>query len=210
MVEYSNSEKIMIHLSYAGPKPMISHSGITFDKKKADKYRYIPFAVELLKSLDHDYGKDDAYVYQPQRLHDSDEALVETLRGFCPDIEKEVEKWKAKKTVELDAEVDAVRSRETLSGIERTALVNNLRLMYDYRLQRAVNKSFYYAAVAALVMTIGTKRIRYIKTPFHRNYFHVFHTIEGMIRKLKKPIDTKLNLYEESGTLMMRLDLASR
>lgn len=200
----------MIHLAYAGPKPLISHSGIVFDKKKADKYRYIPFAVQLLKSLDHDYRDGEVCAYEPQQHYGSDEEMITTLRGFYPDIDKEAEQWRTKKRAELDAEIDAARSRKTLDEIARAALVNNLRLMYDYRLQRTVNKSVYYSALAALVATIGEKHIRYLKTPFHWDYFHVFHSIEGMIRKLKKPIDAKVNVYNENGTLMMRLDLARR
>jgi len=34
-------------LKYVGPKPLISHTGIEFDKNKEDKYVYLPIVAKL-------------------------------------------------------------------------------------------------------------------------------------------------------------------
>ena len=200
----------MIKLHYVGPKPAVSHTGVTFDNKKDDKYRYLQFAVQLLKALDHDYAYGRPYAYEPDNRRYDDDEILDIIRHYRPDAENEAQEWARKKTEELDAEIAAARSATPLNELERETLVKNLRLMHAYRLQRTINKSLYYAAAAALADVIAKEHIQYIKAAFRIEHFHVLHTIEGMLRTLKKPFGTKMAIYEESGKLTVRLDITSR
>ncbi|UFS62795.1 hypothetical protein LOH54_01395 [Sulfurimonas sp. HSL-3221] len=197
-------------LTYAGPKPLISHSGIVFDRKKEDKYRYIPFIVSLLLALDHDYTSSQNYTYTPDRKHYSDEELLRIIAAHCQNAKTEAQRRLSDKAAELDEELRRVQSALSLSAEARAVLRTNLMLMRDYRLQRTVNKSFYYSAAAALVTLVAAKRLRYIQTPFTPEYFHVFHTMEGIIRRRRLALAAQLEVYEEKGELMVRLALAGR
>jgi len=199
-----------MQLTYAGPKPLISHSGIVFDRKKEDKYNYIPFAVSLLHALDHDYTSSQSYTYTPPRQHHSDEELLKVISFYCPAAQAEAERRRREKEAELDSELRRADANRSLSDEDRAVLRANLLLMRDYRLQRTVNKSLYYSAARALVTMIAAKRLRYILTPFRPEYFHVFHTVEGIIRQRRLAIATQLDVYEEKGELMVRLALAGR
>ncbi|WP_345970424.1 hypothetical protein WCX72_01260 [Sulfurimonas sp. HSL1-6] len=197
-------------LTYAGPKPLISHSGIVFDRKKEDKYRYIPFTVSLLLALDHDYTSSQNYTYTPDRKHYSDEKLLRIITAHCQNAKTEAQRRLNDKAAELDEELRRVQSALSLSAEARSVLRTNLMLMRDYRLQRTVNKSFYYSAAGALVTLVAAKRLRYIQTPFTPEYFHVFHTMEGIIRRRRLALAAQLEVYEEKGELMVRLALAGR
>ncbi|WP_345972848.1 hypothetical protein [Sulfurimonas diazotrophicus] len=197
-------------LTYAGPKPLISHSGIVFDRKKEDKYRYIPFTVSLLLALDHDYTSSQNYTYTPDRKHYSDEELLRIITAHCQNAKTEAQRRLNDKAAELDEELRRVQSALSLSAEARSVLRTNLMLMRDYRLQRTVNKSLYYSAAGALVTLVAAKRLQYIQTPFTPEYFHVFHTMEGIIRRRRLALAAQLEVYEEKGELMVRLALAGR
>jgi hypothetical protein len=197
-------------LTYAGPKPLISHSGIVFDRKKEDKYRYIPMTVSLLRALDHDYTSSQNYAYTPDRRHYSDEELLRIIASHCPTALTEAEEQQRKKAARLDDELRRAEGALQRSPEARSALRTNLMLMRDYRLQRTVNKSLYYSAAGALVTLAAAKRLRYIQTPFTPEYFHVFHTMEGIIRRRRLALSAQLDVYEEKGELMVRLALAGR
>ena len=199
-----------MQLKYSGPKPIISHTGIAFDLNKDDKYHYLAFALQLLKALDHEYIEERTYTFEPEHHRYSDAELLEILRHYASGAEFKAETKIGRKRHELDAEIDAARGSTLLNEDERNALLSNLTLLYDYRLQRTVNKSLYYSAVEALAVLIARGHISYIKVPFRQEYFHVFHTLEGMLKKMTNLIDTKMEVYEEGGKLMVRLDVAGR
>ena len=55
----------MKKLEYVGPKPLISHRGIDFDKNQDDKFNVLPVLIELIKALDHDYLKTNNTPLKP-------------------------------------------------------------------------------------------------------------------------------------------------
>jgi len=197
-------------LAYTGPKPIISHTGIEFDLRKEDKYHYLAFAIQLLKALDHEYIEDRTYRFEPEMHRYSDDELLTILRRYAPEAEAEARQRADRLKRDIDAEIAEARQHALLNAAEREALVNNLKLMSDYRLQRSINKSLYYSAVDALASLIARGHIYYIKVPFRQEYFHVFHTVEGVLKKMKKTFDTQIEIYEENERLMVRLDVASR
>ena len=197
-------------LEYTGPKPIISHTGIKFDLGKEDKYHYLAFAIQLLQALDHEYIEDRTYRFEPEKHRYSDDELLSILRRYAPEAEAEARQRAERLQRDIDAEIAQARQHALLNADEREALVNNLKLMYNYRLQRTVNKSLYYSAVNALALLIARGHIYYIKVPFRQEYFHVFHTVEGVLKKMKMTFDTQIEIYKETEKLMVRLDVASR
>ena len=199
-----------MQLKYTGPKPIISPTGIVFDHEHEDKYRYIPFAVYLLKALEHDDPTESTYTYSPHERARTDDELLQVILHYCPTALQDAERRFRRKSDALNAEAAAAEHLRSLQPEARRAWLNNLKLMHGYRLQRTVNKSFYYSAVGAIASVIDRKQLLYIRTPFRWQYFHVFHSVEGVIRNNRKPVNTILIVYEEGGELIVRLDIASR
>lgn len=199
-----------MQLKYTGPRPIISHTGVTFDQKKEDKFHYLAFAIELLQAVDHEYLKDATYTFEPGPNHHDGEEMLTVLRRFCPQAETEAKRRALQKRYKLDGEIQDAEQNPLLNREERDALVNNLKLMYDYRLQRTVNKNLYYSAISALASLIAKDGICYIKVPFRQEHYHVFHSLEGILNTQKYPLNTRLEIYEEKGELMVRLDVTSR
>jgi hypothetical protein len=199
----------MYRLTYAGPKALISKSGVSLDRKKEDKYIYLPFAVTLLEALDHDYGEQgQTFTYESEHRYVDGDTLLEKVRNYCPDIDETVQKWVAKKEAEIADDIERARSSRACLEIERETYIRNLKLMRDYRVQRAVNKSVYYAVLDALASMVVHKRLRFLKAPFSRVHHHVFHSIEGAIRRQKSPLRTLLSVYREKEALTVLLEFA--
>ena len=199
-----------MRLEYAGPNPLISHTGIAFDRKKEDKYRYISYALALLEAVDHEYLQNAVYTFKSEPRDYHGEEMLALLRQYSPESEAMALYRSTRKKHLLDTELGASGRHLLLTPDERSVLNKNLKLMYDYRVQRAVNKSFYYSAVQALASRIVDQGVSYLKVPFHRGYFHVFHSLEGVLGISKRPVGSHLSIYEEKGKLMLRLDIASR
>lgn len=50
-------------IKYAGPRPQISHHGVSFKDGKEDKYVYLMIALQILKAIDKDYEEKKSYSY---------------------------------------------------------------------------------------------------------------------------------------------------
>ncbi len=195
-------------LEYAGPKPLISHTGIAFDLNKSDKYRYLPFVAELLMALNHNHEEACTFTYEPDRRRYSESEIMEIIRRFAPEAEAQAQIQAEKKRRLLDKELADARRNTLLTVEERHALAANLELMRDYRIRRAVNKSLYYSAVRALASLIAHGRVSYIETVFSPVYFHVLHTLEGVFTGMKGMPFVTLSVFEKEGRLFVRLKTA--
>lgn len=199
-----------IQLKYAGPRTMISHSGVGFDRCKQDKYLYIPFTLHLLKAIDHEYAGESCHVYAPEGVWWNDTQMHEIIVHYCTDADARARKRLERKNGEIDRDIATAETHPFFSADARDAWVKNLRLMRTYTLQRTVNKSLYYSAVDALTTLLVHKRVYYLQAPFSVEHFHVFHSIEGAVRRLRFSLSTAISVYEKSGELLVRLELASR
>ena len=63
-------------IKYAGPKAIISHTGICFDTNKEDKYVYLDIALQLVEALDHDYLENKTYVHTLEKRLSNDEIVT--------------------------------------------------------------------------------------------------------------------------------------
>ena len=196
-----------MQLKYVGPKPVISHTGIEFDNNKEDKFAYLNIIVQLLKALNHDYFENKTYSYNADTSRLSDDELLRELTKFCPNLDSLMEQ--KNNDIEDDIKHDIQRTKEsdTLTQEDKETLQNNINIMHDYLVQRSINKSVYYCAVKALSELLKRESISYVITPMFQTFAHVLHSVQGMLLKDKFPIDTKLEIYQEDGKLLVKLQV---
>ncbi|MBU0721720.1 hypothetical protein KJ877_10285 [bacterium] len=196
-----------MELKYVGPKPIISHTGVEFDNNKDDKFAYLEVAVDLLKALSHDYIEDRTYTYETEIYKLSSEELLHELRKYCPNIDSLMKRENHVIEDEIHHEIQRARESLVLTSIEKEVLENNIEMMHDYLIQRSINKSIYYCAINALAELLKKDHIDHIIAPMLQRFIHVFHSIEGCLKLLKTPIDTKLDIYKKNGQLLVRLQI---
>jgi len=197
-------------LQFVGPKPLISASGIDFDNNKEDKHVYINIAVQLLKALDHEYIDDKKYVYDTNSDRINDIDLMNEIHAYCPNVDELMEERKALVLEEVEDELTRARENKIIDEDSRGALINNITMMKEYRIQRAVNKTVYYCAINALADVVKRDHIEYIIAPMFQKFAHVFHSIQGVLNEQKFPIDTNIEIYEEAGKLLAKLQVQNR
>jgi hypothetical protein len=196
-------------LKYVGPKPIISHRGIEFDQNKEDKYVYLGIVVELIKALDHKYIEDKKYIYKETKDLSSLE-IIKVLKKYCKNLDDLLDKTKHDIEDEIKDNIDRANESETLSDIDKEVLTNNLNMMHDYMIQRAINKSVYYCAMNVLADIVKRDHIDYITTPMMQKYVHVLHSLQGSLLKEKFPIDTELDIYKEKDELFATLKVITQ
>jgi len=194
-------------LEYVGPKPYISHTGISFDNNKDDKFTYLNIVVQLIKALDHDYFEDRTYTYNAdtQRLDDDD--LLRELKHICPNLEELTTKSNHDVEDEIHHDIKRATESQTLTDEDKEVLINNINLMRDYLIQRSINKAVYYCAVNVLAQMLKSDHIDYIITPMFQNFTHVLHSVQGVLREQKLPIDSELEIYQKDSQLFVKLDV---
>ena len=196
-----------MELKYVGPKPIISHSGIDFDNNKEDKFVYLNIVVQLLKSLNHEYIKDKVYTYDTESNRLSNDEVYIELKKICPQINSMIQKKSHDIQKEIEHNIQRAHENELLSQEDKIALENNINLMSEYLTQRSINKSVYYCAIDELASIVQKEHIDYIIVPMFQTFAHVLHSIQGSLKKQKNPIDTKIDIYQENGKLLVKLQI---
>jgi hypothetical protein len=194
-----------MELKYVGPKPIISHTGIEFDNNKDDKYAYLNIVVQLLKALNHDYFEDKTYTYQTDTERLSDDEMLSELKKFCPQIDSLMEKRNHDIEEEIEHQMQRAQENTVLDDENKSILQNNIKMMHDYLVQRSINKSVYYCAIDALAELLKKDHIDYVIAPMFQKFAHVLHSVQGSLRKRNFPIDTKLDVYQKDGKLLVKL-----
>ena len=196
-----------MELKYVGPKPIISHTGIEFDNNKEDKFAYLNIIVQLLKALDHDYFENRTYTYHADTRRLSEGELLRELLKFCPNMESLMEKESHDIEDDIKHDIQRAKESDTLTDEDKKTLQSNISIMHDYLVQRSINKSVYYCAVAALSELLKRESISYVVAPMFQTFAHVLHSVQGVLRKDKFPIETKLDIYQEDGKLLVKLQV---
>ena len=196
-----------MELKYVGPKPIISHTGIEFDNNKEDKFAYLNIVVQLLKALNHNYFEDKTYLYQADTSRLNNDELVRELKRYCPDLDSLMEKKNDAIEEEIFHNLQRAHENSVLDDTSKEILENNIKIMHDYLVQRSVNKSVYYCAVDALAELLKKDHIDYIVVPMFQTFAHVLHSVQGSLLKQKFPTDTKLDIYQQEGKLLAKLQV---
>ncbi len=197
-------------IKFAGPKPLISHTGIDFDTNKEDKYLYLNIALQLIKALDHDYIPEKNYVYHPDTTRLSHDEVSHALSMYCDNLETLIHEAEQDAKAYIDEHLQHARENRLLNEEERSVLIKNYEIMRSYIIQRYVNKAVYYCAISVLANIMRRGHIDYVIAPMFERFTHVFHSVQGVLQKGKAPIDSTIEIYEESGKLLVKLDLLIR
>lgn len=195
----------MIKIEYAGLKPMISQHGISFKDGKEDKYKYLKYAIDILVSIDHPHISKQKYshVLNDKRL--SPNEIVDILKKHHPNLEETLDKEVSSYLKHLDNEENDVLN-STLEDIDKEVFINNLKIMRDYKIQRAKNKIFYFHCIQTIAEIIVENKIKKIETPFNERFWHILQTLEGELSKDK--ISSTLELDNSNDTTKAVLNVA--
>ncbi len=199
-----------MHIKYVGPKPLISKTGISFDSQYDDRYTYLNIAVQLLQALDNSSFENKTYQYAVNsgRLSDSD--IVDGLKKYCSDLEQAIQEGIEAEKKMIDDELKRAKENKSISTAEREALLKNIQMMEDYRLQYATNEKLYSCAVKRLAAQVKQDHIDYVIVPMFQRFAAVLHSVQDELAKQKFPIDTRMDIYEEGGKLMAKMEVKNR
>ena len=194
-----------MQIKYAGPRPVITHHGVTFKDGKEDKYVYLMIGIQILNAIDKDFGEQKSYSYDINTKRFTNEEILRTMLQYEPNLELDTTKEKVSYEQKLDIEIEDV-AQKNLSDLEKEILVNNLKIMKEYRIQRAVNKIYYMHNIYEIASIIKREKIMEIDTPFYEKYWHVLRTLQGELTKGKSYINTDLKIEKNTeGDMVAKL-----
>ncbi|MBD3809100.1 MAG: hypothetical protein IE884_01050 [Sulfuricurvum sp.] len=194
-------------LKYVGPKPLISAHGVSFDLNKEDKFVYLSIVAELIQALDHNYQADERYTYLTMAKPLSPEKIYKIIADKDNKLPMEIKERQSVAETEFQDELQRARKNKVLCDEEREVLIRNIELLHTYQINRAVNKTVYYAGINAIANEIKQGHIDYINAPMFPKFLHVFHSIQGALSKMHPPIDSVIDIHEHGGLLNVRLNI---
>jgi hypothetical protein len=106
---------------------------------------------------------------------------------------------------DIEDSISRAQRNTLLANEAKEALINNIKIMESYSVQRAINKAVYYAGMDALASIIKKRHIKYIKTTIEPKLLHVLHSLQGTLRRLHPPIDSKMEIVEKQEHLIAEL-----
>lgn len=190
-------------LQYVGPRVDISQHGMVYKTHKEDKYIYLVVALEMLKSIDNDYDKQDMYVHDANEVLDRGE-MEKILGKYKPIVEKQRAKYEKK----IEHRIQYIGQLSMLSPLEKEAWIHNVKMMRTYKINRAVNKMYYYQVIQELVHLIQHKRIKEIRVPLNKVFFHVLNTLKGALITDKKSLDASIvGKSTEDGSMILKMNI---
>ncbi|DAB32917.1 MAG TPA: hypothetical protein CFH79_01290 [Sulfurospirillum sp. UBA11407] len=196
-------------IKYTGPRPHITHHGITFKDGKDDKYVYLTIAIQILQAIDKDFSDQKSYIYDASTKRLDDETMISILLSYENSLEEDVKKERVSYERKLDEEIEVVKMKENLNEDEKKTWINNLEIMREYRIQRAVNKIFYMHTIKEIAKIIRREKIQEIDTPFFEKFWHVLRTVHGELLSGKSPINSELKVEKDADSNMIaRLKIA--
>ena len=192
-------------VEYAGPKPIIDEKGIFFKDGKEDKFVYLTFAIDILNSINHPYEEKKVYSNQINHKNLSSNEILDILLKFHPNLENTMNTEISSYLIHLDNEEKEIENRTTLSDIEKYAYISNLRLMKNYKIQRAKNKIFYFHCIQTIVELIIQHKIKKLEIPFNEKFWHILQSIEGKLSLHR--IGSSLKTSTENNSLKAVLSI---
>lgn len=183
-------------LEYTGYRPIISERGISFKKGKDDKFIYLPFAYEIIDALSNNYETNHNHSYDIKIQQANIENLYKKVIEYFPNLDKEIEQKLENYTKHLDEEKIEIEKRISLSDISKNIYLENLKIMKEYRRQRAKNKIFYYYCIYTISEIIKKNRIKGIVLPFNVRFWHILGSVQGELQSQKIFSNLKIDNIE--------------
>jgi sugar-specific transcriptional regulator TrmB len=193
----------MRELKFAGSRPVITASGISFYDSKRDKFIYIQPAFYLLNTV---IGRKEEFrEFSTEEIFEGTEAISS---GFKDRVEARLQKFKKK----LQHEVDEVEKElNSCSGEEcrqHQTLLNNLLEMIDYREQRGYNKIVYKELIEVIAIEINRREIESIDLQLSTEFTHIAVSLVSVLNRLfgiKYDREITVDSKSETGTVRVFL-----
>jgi hypothetical protein len=192
-------------LQYVGPKQMCSASGVGFQSNKEDKFIYLGVLCDLLLSLDYDYLDNQNHATQTGQRDFDEKTILSIIRNFIPNLDTKIQERVVRTSRDIEDSISRAQRNTLLANEAKEALINNIKIMESYSVQRAINKAVYYAGMDALASIVKKRHIKYIKTTIEPKLLHVLHSLQGTLRRLHPPIDSKMEIVEKQEHLIAEL-----
>jgi hypothetical protein len=196
----------MLPIKYVGPRPLISQHGITYKDGKEDKYIYLQVAIEILQDIDHDYEEKKSYSHLIRKEPLPQKEMDKILAHYEDELSQKVIEEEKNYEKKIQDEIQTVENMTHLSDIEKEVWINNIELMKEYRIQRAINKIYYMHCINDIKKLVLKNHIKEIDTPFDKKFWHVLETLQGALEVGKGSVDTKLEeVTTDDGRMIMKL-----
>ncbi len=196
----------MLPIKYVGPRPLISQHGITYKDGKEDKYIYLQVAIEILQDIDHDYEEIKSYSHLIRKEPLTQKEMDKILAHYEDELSQKVIEEEKHYEKKIQDEINTVENMTHLSDIEKEVWINNIELMKEYRIQRAINKIYYMHCIYDIKKLVLKNHIKEIDTPFNKKFWHVLETLQGALEVGKGSVDTKLEeVNTDDGRMIMKL-----
>jgi hypothetical protein len=192
-----------MNIKYAGPRPTISHHGIEFKEGKEDKYVYLIIGIQILTAIDKDYDENKSYSYDLDTKRVTDDEMISVMEKYEPNLDIEITSEADKYAEHILEEIQKVKDNKILNSIEKEVWINNLDVMKEYRIQRAVNKIYYMHCINNIRNVIKREGIKEINTPFYEKYWHVLQTLQGVLEEGRDSVKTNLKVEPNDNSQMM-------
>lgn len=181
-----------MELKYVGDMPLVSRTGVGFDKTQPDKYQYIYASIELLEALSYGETEVTQHLYRAPDKELKPQELLEMIKKYVPNIDEVFESCDAKAHDLVHDLVNRVKDNDSLSDDGRTAWLENIKIMRAYYYQYVINQNAYEAALEVLGDEIHDGHIKEIRVPMFKNYGAVLTDLVGVLEKRKVPIDSEM------------------
>lgn len=198
--------EFIMRIKYVGPKVIFSRHGIDFDNNKEDKYAYINIAIQIYQAFEHEYNPGEKYVYNTSSKRLSDSEILDFIHKNFSHHDKLLEDAKQDANEYFEREKKRAAYRQGLiSEEEYNSWIKNIDLMQDYTIQRYFNKKIYYAIINKIGERIKQRNIAEVHAPMYQKFVHVLHSLQGVLSKKPNPLNSTLEIFEQEGTLMVKL-----
>ena len=200
----------MMQLKHVGDMPVVSKSGVTFDRMVPDKYSYLQAACELLEALSYGATETTKHLYKVKdKTASSDELFVE-LKKHIKHIDDLIIQRDKNALRIVDKLVERVESNNLLTPDERTAWLGNIDMMKEYFYQFVMNETAYEAALDALSDEIHEGKIQEVSVPMFKNYAMVLNDLVAVLESRKAPIDSEVKIEQKGDELIGTLYITHR
>jgi hypothetical protein len=190
-----------------GPKSICSDTGVSFNACKEDKYIYLGPLCDLILSLDYDYHSGENHATQTGQRAFDEKSILDLIRSYTPDLDKKIEEQISKTQLEIENSLVRARGNHLLMQEAKYTLMNNIEIMRQYQIQRAINKGVYYAGIDVLASIVKQRHIKHISTTMEPKLLHVLYSLQVALRSLQPLIDSQMDIFEKQEHLVVELKI---
>lgn len=190
---------------------MVSQHGVQFKDGKEDKYVYLMISIQILQAIDKSYEGHQSYSYDTTSKRFSNDEIEEILNAHSSTLGESIQKEEEYYSLKIEDEIKTIEERTNLVDGEKKAWVNNLKIMKNYRIQRAVNKIYYMHSIDLIKDIIMRENIKEIDAPFYEKYWHVLQTIQGSVEagRYSKHTSLKIEKVDDENQMVAKLLIGS-